>query len=66
MSSVLLRVLNELKLTQEFPESVVHLLEEKFKSLDFLFSGLTTVYQQQKFFQEHFQKIVSLYIQDKV
>ena len=42
MSSVLLGVLNELKLTQEFPESLVYLLEEKFKSLDSLFSGLNT------------------------
>ena len=66
MSSFFDGVLSDLKLANEVPESVVHLLEKKFNKLDSLFTGLTTAYQQQKFFKKHFHKIVSLHIKGQV
>lgn len=59
MSSVLTGVLNELKLDVEVPQNVLHLLEKKFKNVESLFSGLSTVYQQRKYLKEKFHKIVS-------
>ena len=60
MSSVNQGILRELKLNNEVPENVMQLLENKFKGIDSLFSGLSTAYQQRRYFKEEFHKIVSL------
>ena len=59
MSSVNHGILNELKLNHEVPDDVVQLLENKFKGVDSLFLGLSTAYQQKRYFKEEFHKIVS-------
>ena len=56
MSSVNHGILNELKLNHEVPDDIV---QHKFKGIDSLFSGLSTAYQQKRYFKEEFHKIVS-------
>lgn len=59
MSSVYSGILSELKMDHEVPENLVYLLEEKFKSIESIFLGISTAYQQRKYFKDVFHKIVS-------
>ena len=62
MSSVYQGILSELKQGDDIPENVIQLLESKFESesVESLFAGLSTAYQQRKYFKEEFHKIVSM------
>lgn len=59
ISSVNDGILSELKENHEVPENVVKVLENKFESVETIFSGLSNAYQQRKYFREDFHKIVS-------
>lgn len=60
MSSVYQGITSELKQGDAIPENVMQLLESKFESVESLFAGLSTAYQQRKYFKEEFHKIVSM------
>lgn len=61
MSSVTQSILSELKVNHEIPENIMELLENKFKGIGSIFSGISTAYHQRKYFKEVFHKIVSTY-----
>ena len=63
MSSINHGILNELKMNHELPDDMMQLVENKFKSVNSLFTGLATAYQQQRYFREEFHKIVSTNMQ---
>ena len=60
MSSVYHGILSDLQNSGDIPENVMQLLQSKFENVESLFSGLSTAYQQKKYFKEEFHKIVSV------
>lgn len=58
MSSITFSIINELKIDHEIPEDVIQILEQRFSGIESIFSGLSTAYQQRKYFKEEFNKIV--------
>lgn len=64
MTSVYHKILSELRISQEVPESVMQLLEDKFEGMEDIFSGLSTAYQQRKYFRKEFHKIVRYKVQE--
>ena len=59
MSSVHHGILRDLQNSGDVPENVMRLLESKIENVESLFSGLTSAYQQKKYFKEEFHKTVS-------
>lgn len=60
MSSVYQGILSELKQGDGIPQNVMQILKSKFESVESLFSGLSTAYQQRKYFKDDFHKIASM------
>ena len=60
MSSVNMRILHELEVDHAVSEDVMQLLQDKFSSVEYIFTGLSTAHQQDKYFKEKFHKIVSM------
>ena len=58
MLSVYQAVLTDLKRNDEVPDNILQLLRNKLNGVESLFSGLSTAYQQKRYFKDEFHKIV--------
>lgn len=58
VSSLLDSILSEFRSLE--PEEVVAMVEQRVTDVKSMFSGLSTSYQQQKYFSEHFNLVVTL------
>ncbi len=62
ISSITTGILNELRINHDIPENIMQLLQTKFQSAESsLFSGISTAYQQRKYFRKEFNKVVSMH-----
>ena len=62
MSSIYQGVLTDLKMSHEVPVNIMQLLKNKLKNVESLFCGLSTAYQQKRYFKDEFHKIVRVHI----